>query len=376
MSVTNYRKRWAVDVRWAGKRYRKNSPVNSKAGAKAYEAYILQQFSIGNDPFDKEEKKEVLTFEKFAWKWVEIYVKNNNKISGVRGKSSILKTHLIPFLGKKRLDQITSLHIEEYKALTRNKGLCNKTINSHLTVLNTCLTYAVEWEEIKTRPKIKRLKVPPQKYDFLTFTESQMLIGKAHGIWKEMLLFALYTGMRYGEIRAIDWSDINWEKNLITVKKAFYRDILGFTKSEKERHIPIFPRLRSVLESRKKRKGFVFADKNGKFLDENLPRRALYRITDKTELSRANGRRIGWHALRHTFASQLAMRGAPLPAIQQLLGHSSIHTTMRYAHLSPSTLDKTIMLLESDNNKNFGHYMVTSQPERQEVRRVFNSLNL
>jgi len=338
MSIRKLQSRWFIDVRFNGKRFRKSSLENTRAGAKAYEAFILQQLSRGIDPFKKENEKMVLTFEKFSWRWVELYVKNNNKISGVRGKISMLETHLIPFFGKKKLNEITNFLIEKYKSLILKRGLCNKTVNNHLTTLNTCLAYAVEWGELEIAPRIKRLKVPTHKFDFLTFDESEMLINASYGIWKKMILFALHTGMRYGEIRAIRWQNINWDKKLITVKNAFYRDIFGSTKSNKERHIPISPTLYEILESRKRARGFIFADKDEKHLKENLPRCALKRIIEKTELKKANGRKIGWHALRHTFASQLAMRDAPLSAIQQLLGHSDIQTTMKYAHLPPPQL--------------------------------------
>ena len=376
MSIRKIRNSWFIDFRYNGKRFRKTSPENTRAGAKAYEAFVFQQLSRGIDPFKKEKEKKILTFEVFSWKWVELYVKNNNKLSGLIGKTSVLKTHLVPFFGKRKLNEITNFMIEEYKACILRKSLCNKTVNNHLTILSTCLAHAVEWGELEVTPRIKRLKVESNKFDFLTFEESEMLINMSHGIWKRMILFALHTGMRYGEIRAIRWQDINWEKKSVTVKNAFYRDIFGATKSNKERHIPVSPTLFELLERRKRARGFIFTDSNNRHLKENKPRLALRRIIEKTELKKANGRKIGWHALRHTFASQLAMRGAPLSAIQQLLGHSDIQTTMKYAHLSPSTLDDTIRLLEKGNIDNFGQHMGNNHIIKQEFTRVLNSLNL
>src|SRR5262249_45989981 len=72
-------------------------------------------------------------------------------------------------------------------------------------------------------------------------------------------------------------------------------------------------------------------------------------------------RRITWHVLRHTFASQLAMKGVPLNTVQALLGHSSITTTMRYAHVAPSTLRIAIDLLNPKTamNADFGYQLGT-----------------
>ena len=98
--------------------------------------------------------------------------------------------------------------------------------------------------------------------------------------------------------------------------------------------------LYEMLLKRKKATGFVFLDANGKHFDQHRLNRRLTNLCQKAGL-----RHIGWHTLRHTFASHLVMRGAPVPAVQKLLGHSAIEMTMRYAHLSPSTMRTAIDLL-------------------------------
>lgn len=379
MAIRKINNTWIIDIRVKRQRFRKVSPENSRAGAKAYESHILQQLARGIDPFQLREEKKILTLKDFSARWMTLYVETNNKISGVRNKTSIFNTHLIPFMGAKKLNEITSMLIEQYKASATAKGLCSKTVNNHLTVLHTCLTYAVEWGELDAVPKIKKLKVTPQRFDFLTFEESANLINTASGLWKDMVTLALNTGMRFGEIRALEWTDINWSKRQICVKKAFYRNILGSTKSQKERFVPISSNLFYLLELNKKSRGYIFANSKGDFLEENEPRRALKKITKTLHLDNKNGRRIGWHALRHTFASHLAMKGAPLSVIQQLLGHSNIQTTMRYAHLMPSAMEQAIELLDANSgNENFGQYMGRRQNEAvgNRAENNLNDLNL
>jgi site-specific recombinase XerD len=95
-----------------------------------------------------------------------------------------------------------------------------------------------------------------------------------------------------------------------------------------------------VLVRRREEAGFVFLDDAGSpFNHARLHRR----LVDSCKT--AGLREIGWHALRHTFASHLAMQGVPLGAVQVLLGHSSITITMRYAHLAPATLRSAVDLL-------------------------------
>ena len=99
-----------------------------------------------------------------------------------------------------------------------------------------------------------------------------------------------------------------------------------------------------MLEEKPDKEGLVFND-SSKCLYQNTCIDRLHAVCRKAGL-----RNIGWHALRHTFASHLAMRGITMIALQQLLGHSSISTTMIYAHLSPSSLNDSIKLLELPKN--------------------------
>src|SRR5205807_1135571 len=105
-------------------------------------------------------------------------------------------------------------------------------------------------------------------------------------------------------------------------------------------HVPLDLDLYELLHRRKASTGYVFLDGNGKPFD---CKRLIRRLRDVRR--RANLRSFGWHTLRHTFASHLAMRGAPLHVVQALLGHSSIVMTMRYAHVAPSASRTAIDML-------------------------------
>jgi len=323
------------------------------AGAKAYEILLRQKLARGVDINPKGNEGKDVTFAGFAWEWFETYVKSNNKESEIRGKKYMLKSSLIPFFGGKSLNEISNFLIEKYKAKKIKEGIVNKTINNHLTVLSQCLRSAEEWGLINARPRIKRLKVAQQKFDYLCKEESAQLLSGAKGIWYEMILLALKTGLRFGEIRVLDWSDINWERKMLTVQRSINRGTISSPKSYKIRHVSLVNELYLLLQRRKKDGGWIFTNERGGYIRRNMMRRELHHICDSVGL-----RKIGWHTLRHTFASQLAMAGASLKAVQELLGHSSIQTTMRYAHLSPSVLDDTIRLLENDETQNFGQPVV------------------
>jgi integrase len=344
MSIRKIRNSWWADFRFNGTRFRKRSPANSKEGAKDYES-LLRQKLLRGESLESQENKGDMTFEKFAKEWFEVYVKNNNKYSEVMSKESILRVHLLPFFGKMKLSKIQSQKTEEYKRKKIQSGLNNKTINNHLAVLNKCLDTAREWKFIDERPRIRLLKLKPLHHDYLSESECEILLNGATGIIKEMILLALRTGLRFGEIIALDWQDVDLDRKMLSVSKSISRGLMGSTKSNRSRHIPLSGELCEMLFQRIQKSGSVFLSRNEKTMRRDACFKSLRRACLRAKL-----RAIGWHTLRHTFASHLAQKNISLKAIQELLGHSNIMTTMRYAHLSPSELRSAVDCLEPKNN--------------------------
>jgi len=284
----------------------------------------------------------------------------NNKYSEQLNKKCVLRAHLNPFFGNKPLDKISNLDIESYKAQKMQSGLSNKTINNHLLVLNKCLKMAQEWDEIVRTPKIKLLKVEPQKFDYLKIEEHQMLLDHCDETLHEMVLLAINTGLRFGELIALEWDDINFINKMMTVQRSISMGRLGSTKSNKIRYIPLSNNALEILQARAKKNGYIFSENKNEPLKQHRCIIQLHRACD-----RANMRRIGWHALRHTFASCLAQNGVSIFELKELMGHSDIKTTMRYSHLTTSSTRGAIETL----NQNSGHNMATI-PEKMNTKLV------
>jgi len=157
-----------------------------------------------------------------------------------------------------------------------------------------------------------------------------------------MIFMTLRTGMRQGEVKGLQWSSIDWQNRSVVIRHSHcdIRKVLDTPKSNRERHIPLDIDVYEMLHRRKESTGYVFLDVGKKPF--NSPRLNL-RLAKACQ--KAGLRRITWHVLRHTFATQLAMRGTPLNIVQALLGHASIATTMRYAHVAPSALRTAIDML-------------------------------
>jgi len=352
MSARKFHNSWWVDFRFNDVRYRKRSPENSKVGATSYEVALRQRLAKG-DPIngEKEVAKELPTFKEFSETWFRTYVLTNNKFSEQTAKRGNLNKHLIPFFGETPIDAISGFQVEQYKSVKLKSRLSPKSINNHLSTLAKCLRCAQEWLGLNRIPTIKLLKVPPQRFDFLTTDESQQLLQAIENpMWYAMVLLALRSGLRVGELFGLEWKDIELGSRQLTVRRSIVNGVTGSPKNNRERHVPLSEQVYDALSKLRAGGGAVFRrKKGGPFRNRNIPHRKLHHFC-----KRAGLRPIGWHTLRHTFASQLSANCVPIRTIQELLGHSDIKTTMRYTHVSPSNLIEAIGTLEEIDSRKSG----------------------
>ena len=369
MAVRKIKNTWWVDFMFRYTRYRKRSPENSRAGAQAYEVVLRQKLARG-ESLERVAVRQEALFEHFAWKWHAEYVVPNNKPSEQRTKKYVLSASLVPFFGKMDIGNITAHDIERYKAQQVKGGVTNKTLKNRLTILNKLLKTAYDWQQLDGQPpKITWPKCVSNRNEYLSPEECELMLSHSNGVVYEMILAALRTGMRQGELRGLQWSSIDWQNRSLAVRhsRCDYTKSLGPPKNNKERYIPLDTDVYEMLYKRKKSTGSVFLDTDGQPFDNKRLARRMATVCKEAGL-----RNITWHILRHTFGSHLAMRGAPLAAVKELMGHSNIATTMRYVHLAPSTLRAAIdmlnpkMMAESD----FGQPVVNQWIENQRQEAV------
>ena len=276
------------------------------------------------------------------------YAAVNNKRSEQMAKRRMLDTHLIPYFGRMLLSEIRVRQIEAFKAAQQEGGMHGrklkaKTINNNLAVLSRMLNCAVEWEYLESAPKVRWLKAQRVQMRFLEFEDADRLLQAAEpGLERTMMLVALRTGLRIGELLALRWDDVDLQRRQVHVRQSSMRGHIDTPKSGRSRIVPMTEEVERALRGYRHLRGpLVFCNPDGTHLTDNQTKRHLYRACRKAFLGP-----FGWHTLRHTFASHLAMRGAPIKAIQELLGHATIDMTMRYAHLSPAAKNQAIDLLE------------------------------
>ena len=358
MSVTirPYRRGgWEIDIRVVTPdgarqlRERKRAPMSSRSAAVRWaEGRERTLFQRLMDPARNKPRKEVPTLREFASRFLEGHARaNRHKPSGIAAKEMILRVHLKPALGHRKLDAIKSEDVQRLKRELEVKA--PKTVNNILAVLSVLLKKAVEWEVIERMPcSIKLLPVPKGSTAFHDFDEYERLVEAARILDLRTHLIMLLggeAGLRCGEMMALEWSDVDLVNRQVCVRRSDWNGHVTTPKGGRLRHVPLTRRLAAALsEHRHLRSARVLCQDGAEPLTRQIVQTRAKRAARKGGLT--NG---GVHILRHTFCSHLAMRGAPARAIQELAGHKDLSMTQRYMHLSPAALDAAIRLLEQPN---------------------------
>lgn len=243
----------------------------------------------------------------------------------------------------KKLSEINAWIVEKWRSKRLKDGIKPATINRDITTLKAALSKAVEWGTLPVHPlsSIKPIKTDSRgKVRFLSKDEEKRLRkvleskgGRRPKLMKPLVLLALNTGMRRGELFHLAWKDINFSTKTVTVvgEKA---------KSGSTRHIPMNAEAVQVLEDWQKisEGDLVFPGKGGVPLNNT-------KNSWSTTLDDAKIKGFRFHDLRHTFASNLVMAGVDLNTVRDLLGHSDLKMTLRYAHLAPEHKAAAVELL-------------------------------
>jgi len=336
--------RWYVIVHHNGQRKSAVATDKRQADSTAREINrrILEgTFQLNNEDFTK-------TFATYS----EIYIANATiKPSTLADYKSMLKKHINPAFGSKNIDKINRLDIKNFLRQKLKDGLSLSTVDHFKACMSNVFDIALDADDIDQNPASRLGRITSRnqmahKSDimpiFLTRDELTMLLDTflkhKPGHYPLALLLAR-TGMRIGEAVALNWDDIDFDKAIITVRRAKSRTIIDTPKSGKSRNVDMSNQLSVVLRERKSegRSKWVFPGIKSETLDATAFRRRTF---DKI-LELAGMQKMRVHDLRHTYASLMLEQGQPLIYIQRQLGHHSIQITAdTYSHLIP-TNDRT-----------------------------------
>jgi integrase len=339
---------WEIDIRVRsadGTTHRKRirAMASSRSLAVREGEAMERQMVISGVPIRRE---EVPTLREFWPRFMAGHVEANRlKPSGAAAKESIGRVHLIPGLGAKKLDAITTEDVQRLKVNMAKRSA--KTVNNVLTVLNVLLRKAVEWDLIgRANCAVRLLPTPKTNAAFHDFEAYERLASAAEKLGPCSHLLVLLggeAGLRCGEMMALEWKDVDLAKRQLTVERSDWKGHVTATKGGRTRMVGLTRRLSAALQQYRHLKGRrVVSQTDGSPLTQKIVQDHIGRAARRANV------REGVHILRHTFCSHLAMRGAPARAIQELAGHQDLTTTQRYMHLSPAALDAAIRLLDGD----------------------------
>jgi len=312
-----------IDYYASGQRKRERiGPCHSLAK----EVLHKRKLEIAEGKFFPQRQKQVLGFSEMADLYWDLHAKQKPSALATSYHLKWLKQ----FFGNKPLNQIAVPDVLKYLNEVKERTGAS-TANRHHNIIRAVFNRAIEWEKfngVNPAAKVKQFRVENARTRFLEKEAVPLLLAACDAELQPIVVCALMTGMRKGEILNLRWEDVDFQNGIVHVLE---------TKSGEPREIPISAKLAEVLTAIRNGDG-------GKIF--HISARALNSRLSKA-LKLAGIDNFRFHDLRHTFASHFIMWTNDLPATQKLLGHHSSRMTQRYAHLSQGHLKAEMQLFDA-----------------------------
>ncbi|MBO8168162.1 MAG: site-specific integrase [Thermoanaerobacteraceae bacterium] len=277
--------------------------------------------------------------------------------------------HIYPALGDILLSELNSDHIQTLYNKLKDDGKAPATIHKIHCIIHSCLEKAVEKRLIAWNPSkaTERPSLKPKEAKVLSEEDMDKflkVINKESDKWRAAFLTLLGTGLRIGELLALEWDDIDFENDLIHVRRTLSKAkakglITEEPKTEKSKSVVPMPEIvsQAIRQHRKsqleiimlqgpkyKNKNIVFATDVGTYIYPRNFERKYYSLRKKAGVDES----VNLHGLRHTFATRLLEDGEDLRTIQELLRHSDIRTTANiYSHVTAKKKKKAAHRMDS-----------------------------
>lgn len=280
----------------------------------------------------------------------------NTKESTYARYSHLIDTHIRPQLGKYQLSKISTQLIEGFierklacGRIDKGGGLANKTVTDILTVVKSTMEYA-RYNNYEVSCNLSKLTVKKKDKEMrvLCQTEQEALIRVLihdMDLYKFGVLLSLYTGIRIGELCALQWEDVNIANSTLKVRKTMQRiketnvgaatkTKIVITEPKSECSIRDVPLPSFITEMARQfveaPKAFVLTGDRNKFVEPRTMQNRFKTYVKESGINDAN-----YHALRHTFATRCVEVGFEIKSLSEVLGHSNVNITLnRYVHSS------------------------------------------
>lgn len=301
----------------------------------AVDAYVERKLQIRSGTFTPPGRKDKTTFLDLLD--AALAAKQGRMTTQAYQSDTYRAKPLREAFGHLRAEHVTPELIDQEFQKMRSSGLSGSTVNRYRSLLSSVFSFAVKKGKFPVNPlaRVQRYPENDPRVRWLDDDEEKALrrqIKQTDPQREPLFDLALNTGMRRGEQWNLKWDCVDLERAILTVYGKRKPD------GRRRRFVPINQPARSALERlHQQSKGSAYVSPRGRSSGER----------DWSEwfegcVKMAGLENFTWHDLRHTFASRLAMKGVPLPEIQELLGHTTIMQTRKYAHLSPGHLRSAV----------------------------------
>lgn len=297
-------------------------------------------------------------------KWLET-IKTTRRPNTYRRYEQLVRLHVKPLLGPKRLSTLKALDLQQLYAKKLDELAPRTVVHLH-RVVHGALKQAVRWALIPTNPaeKVAPPRAPEPEMSAFTFEEVDRFLEVARGHRLEALfVLAVMTGARRGELLALRWRDVDLDARTVRIAGSVQKDLSGKRviaepKTKQSRRsvllsdtsVQALKRRRSVQAQERLQAGplwsdldLVFAEPDGAFLRVSVVRREYKRL-----LEQANVPQLRFHDLRHTAATLALQQGRNPKAVSDMLGHAGVAITLdTYSHVTPTMQQAVADALEA-----------------------------
>jgi integrase len=317
-------------------------PDGRRKKKRAKDKQVVQDWIFEQRKAIKENKAvpdDKITFGQFADKFLKEVASHTLKASTYSSYETMLRVHIVPEIGRIKLAALKPQDLQGFYSRKLDGGLSKKSVKYLHAITRRILNEAVKKGLIYnnpcnqvTPPKIE--KKPPKVW---TIEQAQtFLSATAEHRWYGIYLIALTTGARRGEILGMEWENINWQNGTITIDKAV-SEIEGHAvitepkTSYARRTIKLPEVVLELLSENKEDEGLIFKSKTGTPITPRNLLRHYHSVLETLDIPK-----IRFHDLRHTAATILLKQDTHPVLVKELLGHSSITTTLDvYSHVLP-----------------------------------------